>query len=177
MKQNTKKQSTTTFLIIALALVIGGGLILWSYNTAGKPGRVPKAETASGQGQLAAMESAYDFGEASMAKGLVDHEFVLNNTSLAPVEVGSVETSCMCTTAYLRVDESGKEVGPFGMAGHSGLRNSANLTVPPGGKLIVRAVFDPAAHGPAGVGPIERQIILEVGGSPLTLNFKALVKP
>lgn len=177
MKQTTKKQSTTTLLIIALAVVIGGGLILWSYNAAGKSGSSPEDETASNQSQLAVTEPTYDFGEVSMAMGLVNHEFILDNASSAPAKVGSVETSCMCTTAYLRVGENGKEVGPFGMAGHSGLKNNANLTVPSGEKLIVRTVFDPAAHGPAGVGPIERQIILEVGDSPLVLNFKALVKP
>lgn len=177
MKQTTKKQSKTTLLIIALSLFLGGGLILWSYNTAGKSGRAPGDEIESGQGQLSVTEPTYDFGEVSMAKGLVNHEFVLSNNSSAPVKVGAVETSCMCTTAYLKVGENGREVGPFGMAGHGGLKNSANLIVPLGEKLIVRAVFDPAAHGPAGVGPVERQIILEVGGSPLTLNFKALVKP
>lgn len=177
MKQTTKKQPKTTLLIIALSILIGSGLVLWSYNTAGKSGRSPENEVESGQGQLSVTEPTYDFSEVSMARGLVNHEFVLNNSSSASVKVGAVETSCMCTTAYLKVGESGKEVGPFGMAGHSGLKNSANLIVPPGEKLIVRAVFDPAAHGPAGVGPIERQIILEVGGSPLTLDFKALVKP
>lgn len=177
MKQTTKKQSKATLLVIILSLFIGGGLVLWSYSTAGESNRVFENEIGSSQGQLSVAESTYDFGEVSMKEGLVDHEFVLDNNSGAPAKVSQAETSCMCTTAYLQVGENGQEVGPFGMPGHGGPRGIANLTVPPGEKLIVRAVFDPTAHGPAGVGPIERQIILEVGGSPLTLNFKALVKP
>ena len=81
----------------------------------------------------------------------------------------------MCTTAFLLKD--GEEIGPFGMAGHSGVRGNANLTVNPGEEAVVRVVFDPAAHGPAGVGPIERQVMLEVGDKPLFLSFKAVVKP
>ena len=122
-------------------------------------------------------ESNYDFGEVSMAKGLVEHEFILSNTSSAPVNIGSVETTCMCTTAYLKVS-GGKEAGPFGMPGHGGPRGAANLTVNPGEKLIVRAVFDPAAHGPAGVGGVERAVIIDVGKQePVVVSFKALVRP
>ena len=175
MKQTTKKQSTTTFVIIILSLIIGGGLILWSYSVAGKSGSAPKEEIASDQGPLAGTESAYDFGEVSMATGLVNHEFVLRNNSSAPVKIGRAETSCMCTTVYLKT--GGKEVGPFGMAGHSGIGNNANLTISPSEELIVRTVFDPAAHGPAGVGQVERQVILEVGDTPLMLSFSAVVTP
>ena len=122
-------------------------------------------------------ESNYDFGEVSMAKGLVEHEFILSNTSSAPVNIGSVETTCMCTTAYLKVS-GGKEAGPFGMPGHGGPKAAASLTVEPGEKLIVRAVFDPAAHGPAGVGAVERAVIMDVGKQePIVVSFKALVRP
>ena len=175
MKKSVKKQSTTTFVIITLSLIIGGGLILWSYSVAGKSGSAPKEEIASGQDQLTVTESTYDFGEVSMTKGSVDHEFVLRNNSSAPVKIGRAETSCMCTTAYLA--SGGKEVGPFGMAGHGGIGNNANLTISPGEELIVRTVFDPAAHGPAGVGSVERQIVLKVGDAPLVLSFSAVVTP
>ena len=39
-------------------------------------------------------------------------------------------------------------------------------------------VFDPAAHGPAGVGPTERAVTIESdAGEPLVLGFTALVRP
>ena len=110
-----------------------------------------------------------------MAKGLVEHKYILKNNSTEAVKIGRVETSCMCTVAFLIAGDN--EVGPFGMPGHGGPAGSANLTVSPGEEIVVRAVFDPAAHGPAGVGPVERQIALEVGGQPLFLDFKAVVKP
>ena len=119
MEQTTKKQSKNTFLIIALALLIGGGLVLWSYSIAGRSDSASRNETAVGGGELLATELTYDFGEVSMQKGLVNHEFVLRNNSEKAVKIGGVETSCMCTTAILKA--GGKEIGPFGMAGHSGL--------------------------------------------------------
>ncbi|MEX2033202.1 MAG: DUF1573 domain-containing protein, partial [Candidatus Colwellbacteria bacterium] len=158
---------------------VGGGLIFWSYNNTRVPNQEQNSVSAFGNGSdlLTATEANYDFGEVSMAKGLVNHEFVLSNTSSAPVKIGSVETTCMCTTAYLKVGE-GKEAGPFGMPGHGGPRAAANLTVLPGEKLIVRAVFDPSAHGPAGVGAVERAIIMDVGRQePIVVSFKALVRP
>ncbi|MDP2650601.1 MAG: DUF1573 domain-containing protein [bacterium] len=174
-KKIVKGGSRTTLWVIIASLVIGGGIIFWSYQNAQT---LPGKQTSSfSSGELAVAESSYDFGEVSMAKGLVNHEFVLSNTSSGPVKVGSVETTCMCTVAYLKVGE-GKEVGPFGMPGHGGARSAANLTVNPGEKLIVRAVFDPAAHGPAGVGTVERAIIVDVGKQePVVMSFKALVRP
>ena len=174
-KKIVKGGSRTTLWVIAASLIIGGGIIFWGYQNAQT---LPEKQTNNfGSGELVITESSYDFGEVSMAKGLVNKEFVLSNTSSASVKVGPVETTCMCTTAYLRVGE-GKEVGPFGMPGHGGLKNTANLTVAPGEKLIVRAVFDPAAHGPAGVGTVERAIMVDVGKQePVVMSFKALVTP
>ncbi|MBI4123252.1 MAG: DUF1573 domain-containing protein [Parcubacteria group bacterium] len=167
-----------TIVITLISLLVGGGLIFWSYNNSKAPNENPNFDSSTDNGNmvLTAAETNYDFGEVSMARGLVEHKFVLKNNSAEVVKIGRVETSCMCTTAYL-LTKDGKEFGPFGMAGHSGMMNNANLKVNPSEELIVRAVFDPAAHGPAGVGPIERQVALTVGGAPLFLDFKALVKP
>ena len=165
-----------TILIILAALLAGGGLVFWSYTNSKAPNQEQDSVSISGNGLLTAAETNYDFGEVSMAKGLVEHKYVLKNNSTEAVKIGRVETSCMCTTAFI-LSEDGKEVGPFGMPGHGGPSGSANLTIKPGEEVIVRAVFDPAAHGPAGVGLIERQIALTVEGVPLYLNFKAVVKP
>ncbi len=163
-----------TILIILASLIAGGGLIFWSY-TATKT-QNPQVNQESQAVLLTASEPVYDFGEVRMAKGLVEHKFVLKNDSAEAVKIGRVETSCMCTTVFLS-GENGGEIGPFGMAGHSDVRTSAGMTINPGEELIVRAVFDPAAHGPAGVGLVERQIALEVGGTPTILSFTATVAP
>lgn len=171
-KKVAGKGSKTTLWIIIISLVVGVGIIFWAYQSA----KSPEAGISAGSGRLVAEAETYDFGQVSMAKGLVDYEFVLSNNSGAAVKVGAVETSCMCTIAYLRVND-GKEVGPFEMPGH-GPSRPANLIVEPGQKLIVRTVFDPSAHGPAGVGAVERAVIMDVGQpEPLVLSFKAIVTP
>ena len=83
----------------------------------------------------------------------------------------------MCTTAILKMS-SGKELGPYGMPGHGGFAPSISQIVDPGEEITVKAIFDPAAHGPAGVGPIERAVYVENdSGRPVEIQFKAMVTP
>ena len=126
-------------------------------------------------GQLTVAESFYDFGSVSMAKGLVTHKFTLTNAGSVPATVTKMYTSCMCTKAKLTVAD--QSWGPIGMPGHTAIPN-LSVQIEPGQTAEVEAVFDPAAHGPAGVGVIERQVTLELNGqSPLQLSFKAVVTP
>ena len=126
-------------------------------------------------GALTIEESNYDFGTVSMANGKVSKDFVLENQSQDNVKIGEVYTSCMCTEAEVKVGD--KIYGPFGMPGHLSA-GKANAVISPGEKVIVKAIFDPAAHGPSGVGPIERQISVDAGAKePIILGFKAVVTP
>lgn len=126
-------------------------------------------------GKLTAKERLFDFGTISMAKGKVSHIFKIKNTSNEPVLVGKVYTSCMCTQATLV--KSGRTFGPFGMPGHVSIP-SIDQTLAPGEEVELEAVFDPAAHGPAGVGNIERTLIMETNGIKIMqVNFKANVTP
>ena len=48
----------------------------------------------------------------------------------------------------------------------------------PGEDAIIEVVFDPAAHGPAGIGPVDRVVTIEnTAGRPLVLAFAATVTP
>lgn len=125
---------------------------------------------------LGASELKYDFGSISMANGNVTHKFQINNTALEPVTITKVYTSCMCTTAILiRNDE---QFGPFGMPGHGGPSPRISETMQPGEQAVLEVIFDPNAHGPAGVGRIARSVYIENDISePLELQFNALVTP
>lgn len=119
--------------------------------------------------------TAFDFGSISMANGKVKHNFTLSNNSGSDVKVVRMYTSCMCTKASLIKD--GKMIGPFGMPGH-GMLPSIDQIIKKGEKAEVEVVFDPAAHGPAGVGPIVRDVIIETDdNAKLTLEIKAQVTP
>lgn len=163
---------------VALLLVIGGLVVV------AKPGAVsaPRAQAQAADpgvprtpGQLIAIRTRYNFGTVSMARGKVTTVFRITNTGTDPVIIRKLSTSCMCTTAALV--KNGKSSEAFGMAGHTPI---PTIDVPLTSKddAAIEVVFDPAAHGPAGVGPIERVVTVEnSAGQPLELQFAALVTP
>ena len=63
------------------------------------------------------------------------------------------------------------------MPGHGGSVPKVNDTIKAGETREIEVVFDPNAHGPAGVGLIERVVRLEYGEKTLELNIKAVVTP
>ncbi|MBI2588055.1 DUF1573 domain-containing protein [Candidatus Azambacteria bacterium] len=162
-----------------LALGIGALLLGIGISIAKPKNETPgfQARLLASAGTLSAEHPAFDFGAVSMAAGNVAHTFQVKNTGEAPVTIGKMYTSCMCTTA--RLEHGGVRKGPFGMPGHgfAGERE-ANETIGPGEEAAVEVIFDPAAHGPAGIGRIERIVYLEPeAGKPLELTIAATVTP
>jgi len=153
--------------------IIGGGLLL-----AASLGLIiltkPAAMTAAPKGS-ATPSNSFDFGLVPLNGGKVKHTFDFLNASDRETIIKSVYTSCMCTTANL-ISSAGRW-GPFGMPGH-GFLPPVNVVIPPGEKAQVETIFDPAAHGPAGVGPIEREVYLETAdGRMISYRITALVTP
>lgn len=133
------------------------------------------ASVASSAGKLQQSENAFDFGTISMGKGKVSHEFIIKNSGTEAVTIGRIFTSCMCTTVSLT--HKNKKFGPFGMEGMGALPK-INEQIAPNEEAIVQATFDPAAHGPSGVGKIQRVVTVENNaGSPLEFQFSAFVEP
>ncbi|MBI4022203.1 MAG: DUF1573 domain-containing protein [Candidatus Andersenbacteria bacterium] len=161
----------TTVVGIAVAVAVLGGMV-W----AGRPETAGRSSQATVQrGGLTASEAAFDFGSVSMAAGTVRHSFTITNTASEPVSISTVFTSCMCTSATLKVND--QTLGPYGMPGH-GPRQKINETIDPREAAAVEVEFDPAAHGPAGVGRIQRTVTIEnSAGQPLELGIMALVTP
>ena len=168
-----------TISIISIVLVVIVGLFIWGY--AGKGGttasvqRVPGSSSTS-KSALTAQEIFYDFGTISMKNGNVTTEFTVINPTSQDIIVSTVLTSCMCTTAFI-VKSDGSMKGPFGMSG-MGYVPPANETIKAGESRTIRVVYDPNAHGPAGVGQVDRFVMLaDASGGTLQLEVKALVTP
>lgn len=165
---------TITSIIVVILTLIG---LIWIAQPNAESGKDNKASVSTvGTGALTVEEASnYDFGVISMAAGTVARVFTIKNTGSETVTINKMYTSCMCTTAELTV--GGKQFGPYGMPGHGAIP-TINQIVNPNEEATVEVVFDPAAHGPAGVGRIVRNITIEnSAGRPIELTFSAVVKP
>lgn len=159
-----------TLIIVGVTLAALIGLVFLAQPRQSQSVTAPSQPTV-----LTADEAAYDFGTISLAAGKVKKTFAISNPGAAPVTLTRLYTSCMCTTAALQIGERWQ--GPFGMIGH-GFMPSFKETILPDETAAVSVTFDPAAHGPAGVGLIERAVYLEnSAGGPLILTIKANVTP
>lgn len=169
---------------VAVVALVVGGMILAAMPDEGA--RTPSAVTASaprslpsapsgGASPLAATEHSFDFGSISMAAGKVTHRYRIANAGAEPVVIRKLYTSCMCTTATLV--QGVRRFGPFGMPGH-GIIPAIDQALAPGERAYIEVVFDPAAHGPAGIGLVERVVTIENGAQqPVQLAFSARVTP
>lgn len=155
--------------LVLCGLVVGGFLLL-ANGRAGKSVNGGELST-----KLTASETSFDFGRISMAAGKVQHSFIVKNNSDTAIKVRQITTSCMCTIAMWR--QGDKTLGPFGMSGHGGPTGMMEDVLTPGAEAEVVVEFDPAAHGPAGVGVIERQVSITADDGETVLGFRAEVEP
>lgn len=125
---------------------------------------------------LVSSEKVYDFGTISMVNGNVEKKFTITNPTEKEITVRQIITSCMCTIAFLE-GGSGEE-GPFGMPGHGGPVAKVNEIINSGESRYVRVVYNPNAHGPVGVGSVDRFVeVTDSNGKVLSLEIKAVVTP
>ena len=164
-------KTTITILLVVLAI---GGLMWWGRSTQPSSAAVPGSPSHQ-TSVLTTGETFYNFGTISMKDGLVNHMFKVMNSSGKNVEVKTVNTSCMCTSAYM--ESALGEKGPFGMPG-MGYVPPANERIKAGESRNIRVVYDPNAHGPAGVGSIDRFVyVTDENGGIVQFEIKAMVTP
>jgi hypothetical protein len=164
--------NTKNFIPWAVSVLFLAGIITL-FAVSGGDGASRRIASA---GVLNSIESSFDFSTIRMEDGDVSHAFVLTNEGEEPVLIEKVYTSCMCTSTYI-TDSRGRKYGAFSMPGHGGYPKT-RIDVLPGESVSGDAVFDPAAHGPSGVGLVQRSIYLETDSkeSPkIELNFTAMV--
>lgn len=165
------KRNILIVALLAVAFLVGVMLL-------GRPtdrGISSSATEAAVKSELSAAETSYDFGVVRMKDGKVSHRFKVTNPTDKNVTAEYLSTSCMCTTAYI-VDAASRS-GPYGMEG-MGQDGKVQMIFKPGESRDVEVVFDPNAHGPAGVGPLQRFVTLaDADGGRLQLEITGVVKP
>lgn len=179
MSKHVAVAPESTINIKLIVVLVLGALFVAGLIILAKPGNTAHAPAVQAQPQigrmLTARQSSFDFGSLSMAAGKVTHQYWIRNTGNAPIVINKMYTSCMCTTAALV--KAGRKSDTFGMPGH-GFMPAINASIAPDEAAMVEVVFDPAAHGPAGIGRVERVVTLETNREPpLELTFVANVTP
>lgn len=164
------KRSTIVVGLLAAAFLIGVALL--GRSTEGALSSQPDIAVKSA---LSAPQTIYDFGAVSMKNGKVSHRFQIINPTDKDLIAEYLSTSCMCTTAYIVDDKA--QSGPFGMEG-MGSSGKARMLFKPWETREIEVMFDPNAHGPAGVGPLQRFVTLtDAAGGKLQLQIKGVVTP
>lgn len=147
-----KKQRVDKFLlaIVFLSLLVLGGGVIFASKIGGKPEVAPNKEV-----KAQVSETNYSWGEIPIDGGNVKKNFPIKNAGQDILKVFNVKTSCMCTTTRVLIQEQLSP--PFGMHSQSPWVGK----IAPGEEAQLEIVFDPAYHGPSGLGPITREILLE----------------
>lgn len=122
------------------------------------------------------LPKAYDLGEVYINGGIVSKEYVIENKGDSPIKVKRISTSCMCTQAKMLLGE--KESRFFGMEMYGDKNPLLNWEIAPGQRAKIIVDFDPAFHGPSGIGDFERIVWLTfsdpVGIRELKLSGKVI---
>lgn len=155
-------------ILVFIAAIIGGAVV-YSNNT-----RSAVIEKTMGA-KITAPELSFDFKNVPYSGGNVAHEFKIKNSGIKDLTIANLATSCMCTKVYFKTN--GVKGPEFGMKGHESEKAWKGV-LKPNEEGIVAAVFDPTAHGPAGIGPVSRIVSFETNDPDrpyMEFNFSGVV--
>lgn len=117
-----------------------------------------KNKVLSEVGAVSVDPEFYDLGNVPINGGLVKKEYKIINKSGKSIKLKKIATSCMCTNASISLN--GKESKLFGMEHATDKNPPVNIEIPAEEVVTIKIEFDPAAHGPEGIGYFERAVWL-----------------
>ena len=148
LKQASAKKIKKSIVFIIPAILILGGVAFG----ASKINFGSSQEEGSGPAKIEINPKEYDAGTVSMAAGLVKKIYEIKNAGDRDLKISNMSTSCHCTTAILTVgDKASSEFGMNGSAFWSQI-------ISPGQTGFLEVIFDPAYHGPSGLGYAVRAV-------------------
>ena len=153
-------------LIVFTLLILGGGIYILSITSS------PVSITSSQNAKVSIDQKTFDWGNIPYSGGNITKTFVMKNTGSDTLKLTGVKTSCTCTKAQIVIN--GKSSPYFSM--HT--TSSWVGEVAPGQEARLAVIFDPAFHGPTGVGPIERLVSIQTNDTQnpnLEFSLKGVV--
>jgi len=158
---NTTPLKPIIFIGIIPTLVIFGVIFLTSAVGKGNKAEVKATNVNTADSTYKLDKTQYSFGNISQRGGNVETNFELTNTGNSDIYVKKLYTSCMCTKTQI-ISSDGSKTALNGMLGHGPDSDLlVEKSIKAGETVKIRAIFDPNAHGPQGVGFIKRNITLE----------------
>lgn len=157
-----------SIIAVSLIVVIAGSAIMSGNTGTDSRSKIEVNENT----KIVLDKTSHDWGTIGLNDGNVEHVFEVKNEGTEELTLSNIVTSCMCTTAQLILNDQQSPV--FGM--HT--KSDYQLNVPAGETALLKIVFDPAFHGPSGVGPINRQITVDTNNpdkSKLQFTLTAMV--
>lgn len=146
-KERIRKFKKMVTVLLPVVLVAGGiSFFLMNYS----PGK-----SNSGQPRIEIPETEYDAGTVSMTDEKVAHVYEIRNVGDSDLKIDKIWTSCMCTTARLKVGD--EESGEFGMHSNPIFWSQR---IAPGETGLLEVVFDQTFHGSEGTGQAVRIVYL-----------------
>ncbi len=144
-----QKKILIVFIILTVTILGGGIYLLSATSTA------PQKVAISQNAKVLVDQKTFDWGTIPYSGGNVSKTFTIKNTGTDVLQLTNIKTSCACTYAQLTIN--GKTSPRFSMHSTSGWVGE----VAAGKEAQLTVVFDPAFHGPTGVGSMERLISLQ----------------
>lgn len=152
-------------LVVATLLLIGGGAFFLMKTMTAEP------ISASESVKVAAVERNFDWGEIRINGGNATKTFLIKNDGTDNLKLYNIKTSCTCTKAQVEIE--GVKSPLFSMHSTSSWRGE----VLPGREAKLTVIFDPAFHGPSGIGPITRLVSVDTNDPRnLKLEFNLTAK-
>ncbi|MBI4975822.1 DUF1573 domain-containing protein [Candidatus Peregrinibacteria bacterium] len=145
---------SNSFKLIGISVVASLFLAACSTNSVVDSSKL----SVSNSGMIAPVQDlTFDWGDINIQGGKVDRTFKLKNTGEEDLIIKSATTSCMCTNAEITLKDGTKSPN-FTMGMGMGGDVQWGGIVKANEEFEVKVVFDPLAHGPDAVGPIQRVV-------------------
>lgn len=153
--------------LVSIVIIIGVAFLL-SKNSQSQA-EIPSGDISG----LTVSPERYELGDVAINGGIVIKDYEVTNSTSGKLALKKMATSCMCTTASIQIGD--KTTKFFGMEGHGDANPPVNLEIGAGETAKVTVKFDPAAHGPQGVGPFDRIVWLYFSEGTKELTFNGVV--
>jgi len=153
LERRKKVKKLVSVLSILVLIAVGAIFGLVNYMPSADQNKQESGNQGSPRIEIAQKE--YNAGTVSMAGGLIKHVYEIKNTGTGDLKIDKIRTSCMCTTAILRVRD--KKSPKFGMHNNPVFWSQKIAPMETG---YLEVIFDPAFHGPRGIGSAVRFVYL-----------------